>query len=60
MVSMASAFVFRCWIYLLLFLRDIILDFSKNVFLPLEPRLLVMWERIGEALQIVFEVLNSV
>ncbi len=27
------------------------MDFVKNVFPPLEPKLLVMWERIGEALQ---------
>jgi hypothetical protein len=36
------------------------LDFAKNVFLPLEPKLLVMWERISEALQIVYEVLHIV
>jgi hypothetical protein len=29
------------------------LDFTKNVFLLLEPKLLVMWERISEALQVV-------
>jgi hypothetical protein len=36
------------------------LDFEKNVFPPLEPKLLVMWERISEALQIVYEVLHIV
>jgi hypothetical protein len=28
------------------------LDFYKNLFPPLEPKLLVMWERISEALQV--------
>jgi hypothetical protein len=28
-----------------------ILNFSKTFFPPLEPKLLVMWERIGEALK---------
>jgi hypothetical protein len=36
------------------------LDFAKNVFPPLAPKLLVMWERISEALQIVYEVLHIV
>jgi hypothetical protein len=36
------------------------LDFAKNVFPLLEPKLLVMWERISEALQIVYEVLHIV
>jgi hypothetical protein len=36
------------------------LDFAKNVFPPLEPKLLVMWERISEALKIVYEVLHIV
>ncbi len=36
------------------------LDFAKNVFPQLEPKLLVMWERISEALQIVYEVLHIV
>ncbi len=31
------------------------MDFAKNVFPPLEPKLLVMWERISEALQIVMK-----
>ncbi len=31
------------------------LDFAKNVFPPLEPKLLVMWEIISEALQIVMK-----
>jgi hypothetical protein len=34
---------------------DNILDFSTNVFPTLEPKWLVMWEGIGEALQIVCE-----
>jgi hypothetical protein len=33
------------------------LDFAENVFPPLEPKLLVMFGRIGEALLIVYEVL---
>ncbi len=36
------------------------LDFAKNDFPPLEPKLLVMWERISEALQIVYEMLHIV
>ncbi len=36
------------------------LDFAKNLFPPLEPKLLVMWERIIEALQIDCEVLYTV
>jgi hypothetical protein len=36
------------------------LDFAKNIFPPLEPKLLVMWEGISEALQIVYEVLHIV
>jgi hypothetical protein len=30
-----------------------ILNFAKNVLPPLEPKLLVLWERIGEALKMV-------
>ncbi len=36
------------------------LDIAKNVFPPLEPKLLVMWERISEALQIIYELLHIV
>jgi hypothetical protein len=36
------------------------LDIAKNVFFPLKPKLLVMWERISEALQIVYEVVHIV
>jgi hypothetical protein len=36
------------------------LDFAKKVLPPLEPKLLVMWERISEVLQIVYEVLHIV
>jgi hypothetical protein len=32
----------------------------KNILPPLQHKLLVMWERIGEALQVVFEVLITV
>jgi hypothetical protein len=35
------------------------LDFAKNIFPSLEPKLLVMWERISEALQVVCEVLYT-
>jgi hypothetical protein len=34
------------------------LDIAKSLFPPLEAKLLVMWERISEALQIVYEVLH--
>ncbi len=36
------------------FLRATNLNFAKNVLPPLEPKLLVMWERIGEALKVVY------
>jgi hypothetical protein len=36
------------------------LDFAKHVFPPLERKLLVMWERISEALQIVHKGLHIV
>jgi hypothetical protein len=36
------------------------LDCAKNVVSPLEPKLLVMWERISEALQVAYEVLYTV
>jgi hypothetical protein len=36
------------------------LDLVKNVFPPLELKLLVMWERISEALQVSCEVLHTV
>jgi hypothetical protein len=31
-----------------------ILDFAKNVLPPLEPKLLVMWEKICEVLKMLF------
>jgi hypothetical protein len=37
-------------------LKGAILDLAKNVFPPLEPKLLLMWERIGEALKMVYSV----
>jgi hypothetical protein len=36
------------------------LDFAKSLFLILETKFLVMWERIIEALQVVCEVLYTV
>jgi hypothetical protein len=36
------------------------LDFAKNVFPPLEPKLLEIWERISEAPQVFCEVLHIV
>ncbi len=36
------------------------LDFAKNVFPPLEVKLLVMWETISEAQQVVCEVVYTV
>jgi hypothetical protein len=47
-------------LFLILKGQDTIPDYAKSVCPPLEPKLLVMWERIGEALQIVCEVLNTV
>jgi hypothetical protein len=35
------------------------LDFAKNVFPPLEPQLLVIWERISKALQVVCDVMYT-
>jgi hypothetical protein len=43
----------------ILFQRETILESGKNVLLPLEPKLLVMCERIGETLKIVNGVLSS-
>ncbi len=34
--------------------------YKKNIFPPLEPKLLVMWERISETLEVVCEVLHTV
>jgi hypothetical protein len=45
--------------FLKLFLRDTILDFLTNVLLQL-PKLLVIWEKIGEELQIVCKVVRTV
>jgi hypothetical protein len=36
------------------------LYFAKNVFLAVEPKLLVMWDRISEALEVFCEVLYTV
>ncbi len=36
------------------------LDFAKNISPPQEPKLLVLWARISEALQVVCEVLYTV
>ncbi len=41
------------------FKGDTILDYANIVVLPLEPRLLIMWDRIGEALQVICEVLDA-
>ncbi len=41
------------------FLSDTVLDSAKNVLKPFESKLLVMCERIGEALEIVQDVLHS-
>jgi hypothetical protein len=51
-LSMACALVLWCWIFFEI-LKGHHLRFCKNVFPPLEPKLLVMWERISEALQVV-------
>jgi hypothetical protein len=39
------------WAFFFNFKGETILDFAKNVLLPLEPKLLVMWEKIGGALK---------
>ncbi len=58
---MVSALVLRRWIFAIFILKGQHPGFlKKNVFPPLEPKLLVMWEGIGEALQIVCEVLHTV
>jgi hypothetical protein len=36
------------------FLTASILDFAKNILSPPEPKLLVMWEKIGEVLKMVY------
>jgi hypothetical protein len=56
---MACALVLGRWIFFFIFERDIILDFTKIVFQPHEPRKMVLCERTGEELQIVCEVLHS-
>ncbi len=38
----------------ILFERNTVLDSGKNVLMPVEPKLLVMCERIGEALGIMY------
>jgi hypothetical protein len=44
----------------ILFERNTVLDSAKNVLMPLEPKLLlVMCERIGEALEIMYDVLYT-
>jgi hypothetical protein len=50
---MASALVLRRWVFLF-YLKGQHPGFLKNVFPPLEPKLLVKWEEIGEALHIVY------
>jgi hypothetical protein len=38
---------------------DAILDFAKNVLPPLDPNLLVISDRIGEVLKIVYDALYT-
>jgi hypothetical protein len=57
---MACALVLERWIFFFFFERDIILDLTKIVFQPHEPRKMVLWERTDEVLQILCEVLHSV
>jgi hypothetical protein len=45
--------VWRRWAFFFNFKGETILDFAKNVLLPLEPKLLVMWEKIGGAVKMV-------
>jgi trehalose-6-phosphatase len=52
--------VLRRWIFLFYFKGTTSWISKKNDFPPLQPKLLVMWEGIGEALHIVYEVLHSV
>jgi hypothetical protein len=47
------ALVLGCRAFFFNFKRATILNFAKNVLPPLDPKLLVMWERIGEALKMV-------
>jgi hypothetical protein len=54
---MASVAVLRPWIFFLNF-KGTPSGLCKNFFPPLQPKLLVMWERIGEALQFVCEMLK--
>jgi hypothetical protein len=44
--TIGIALVLGCWAFFF--------NFVKNGLPPLEPKLLVMWERIGEALKMVF------
>jgi hypothetical protein len=43
-----------------IFILETILDYAKNIFLPLEIMLLGMGERISETLQVVCEVQYTV
>jgi hypothetical protein len=57
---MASALELMCWKFFLI-LKGLHPRFLfKNISLPLESKLLVMWEGIGEALQIVSEMVHNV
>ncbi len=55
---MASALVSRRWAFFLI-LKGQHPIYLKNVFPLLEPKLLVMLKGIGEALQIVCEVVHT-
>ncbi len=59
--TVASVVVLTCWIFFKFYFKGTVHHFgyAKNVFPLLEPKLLVIWERIGEVLQIVCEVLYT-
>jgi hypothetical protein len=55
---MASDLVLWCWIFLFYF-KGTPSWILQKTFLPLEPKLFVMWETISEVLQVVYEVLHN-
>jgi hypothetical protein len=57
---MASALVLWCWVLFFYFKGTPCWIWQKNVFPPLEPKLLVMWERINEALKRFFPTLPMI
>jgi hypothetical protein len=52
--SRGNALVLSLWTFFFYFKGQPFWILQKTVLLPLEPNLLVIWERIGEALKVVY------